>query len=108
MNVIIPLDSANDGAPWTQRTVLDGVAYRLQLRWNSRAELWTLRIRDDAGALLAGPLPLLGGWSPTFGLRVLEGLPPGLMGFIVRSENGREVGLGELAARGLLVYQEAT
>ena len=104
----IPTNPPEDGAPWTQRTVLDGVAYRLQLRWNSRAELWTLRIRDDAGALLAGPLPLLAGWSPNVGLTVLEGLPPGMLLFAVRSESGREVGLGELAARGLLVYQEAT
>lgn len=108
MTVRIPLDASTDGAPWTQRTVLDGVAYRLQFRWNSRQGVWTMRVRSDAGELLAGPLPLLAGWSPTMGLRVLPQLPSGVMGFSVQSEQGREVGLEELATRGVLVYQEAT
>jgi len=104
----IPTEPPRDFAPWTQRTVLDGVAYRLQFRGSSRQEVWTLRLYGDAGVLLAGPLPLLAGWSPNAGLTVLEGLPPGAMLFSVQSEQGREVGLEELATRGVLVYQEAT
>lgn len=41
------------------RVDLDGVVYRLQIRWNSVAEAWIMDVLSDAGTLLRGGIPLV-------------------------------------------------
>ncbi len=50
---------------FTQRTVLDGVAYTISGRYNGRMERWVISIQDEGGADLLMGLPLVADWILT-------------------------------------------
>ena len=72
-----------------QNVVIDGVVYRMDVRYNGRMERWIIGLSDAEGnALLAG-IPLLPSYPLTEKFRgCIENLPAGQ--FLIVDETGAE------------------
>jgi hypothetical protein len=106
ITVDIPL---SQGAPlpyFDMQTLLDGVTYTLQFRWNVRCSAWFLDVLDEAGqtVVMAG-LKLVADW-PLAAYRTGARLPGALV-FVDTSGNGQDPGLTDLGIRVLMLYFSA-
>ena len=101
--VIIPL---NVYANQELETVLDGVTYIFQIRYNQRIDAYTFNL------LSANRTPLVSGVRIVNDYSLLsrytnEDLPPGKLVAIDQEQSGADVSYDELGGRVVLAYQEA-
>ncbi len=105
--VLVPTVSGPDAPPYVQRTLLDGLPYRLSFRWNERSGVWCLSIGTESNDLVCGPISIRN-WVPLLGqYRGTPGLPPGELVAMAFTDHGRDAGHEELGTRVQLYYAEA-
>ena len=103
--LLIPLEA--EGPYFGQGVELEGRAYRLDFRWNTRTEQWVIDVFDGGGASLVTGVrgvinvPLL----QKYGLR--EDLPPGELFLLDSTGQDLEATLNDLGSRVELVYLPA-
>jgi len=86
---------------------LEGATYRLELRWNERAQAWFLALYDAAGDVLAaGRAVALG--ADLRGRSADARLPPGILLAVDTSGENRDAGRDDLGERVKLLYVEST
>lgn len=91
----------------SQTLLLEGSLFTVDLRWNSRAQAWSLDMYDGNGVLLAGGVrivadaPLL----ERFGLR--KDFPAGEILALDTSNAGEDPGFADFGTRVLFVYMTA-
>jgi hypothetical protein len=91
----------------SQTLSLDGVLFTLELRWNSRAQAWSMDLYDAASNLLAGGLRLVADTPllERFGKR--DDFPAGDFIAFDSSAQGLDPGYEDLGTRVSLLYVTA-
>jgi hypothetical protein len=104
---VIPTLTGPETTPQVLRVTLDGEVYQLAIRYNERAAMWRMDIRNDSGTALASGLSLRNAGLPA-NLCVfrLDGLPKGLLLASPTTTSTADAGLEELGGRVLLTYQQ--
>lgn len=103
---LIQIPLRNDLDNYEFSTDLDGVAYKIEIVWNTRANLWSLILKDDEANILIGAIPLVVN-SDLFGRFQLDNLPKGIMTLYDTSETYIEAEKTDLGVRCVLLYDEA-
>lgn len=104
----IATQTGPEAGPQVISCVLNGSLYQLYLRYNERAGMWRLDLKDDTGNALASGLSLRNMGIPANGCLLLQqGLPPGLLGAVAQASPGIDANAEELGARVKLMYLEA-
>lgn len=84
-------------------TVLDGIQYVLNFRWNGRAGAWYMDVLDeDEDPIRQGIAVVLGA---ALGRRCVDPrYPPGVIYAVDTSGTGRDAGIDDLGSRVLLYF----
>jgi hypothetical protein len=102
---VVPTDhSTQQVPPYSQRSVLSQVTYALGLRWNARANVWTMGVKAANGTLLADSIPIRNGLPVGFWASTVAGYPPGNFFAIPVDHNPDDAGQDQLGGRVLLTY----
>jgi hypothetical protein len=101
--ILIPLRNDLDAYEFT--IDLDGRTFNFEVQWNSRAEQWTLIIRDDGQTELLGAIPLIVN-SDLIGRFRDEKLPLGVLTLFDTSGANRDPAKADLGVRCVLLYEE--
>src|SRR6266404_1150818 len=97
------LPTLTDGTQfYTQRVVLDGVAFVLQFSWNARDSSWYVLILDSSANPLLSRRLAVG--SPLLGRFKIQGLPAGEIMAMDTSGQDLDAGLTDLGGRVQLLY----
>lgn len=92
------------GAPFQRFQVeLDKVVYGFDLRWNHRAQLWSMTLLDAAGTILAASICLRFGTLLLPAVRPLS-FPPGALLLVDAAANTGELTLENLGVQIEIVY----
>jgi hypothetical protein len=100
----IPLRSYPD---YVLQTDLDGQTYTLRVRWNQRAEWWSLDLATVDGTPIVSGRKLVTCW-PLLRRVVHASRPPGELYLLDLQQRGEEPTYDELGARFALFYVEAS
>lgn len=101
----VPTQTGPEAEPQVISATLDGQLFQLYFRFNERAGMWRLDLKDDTGNALASGLSLRNMGIPANGcIQSQNGLPLGLIGAYTATDPGIDAGLEELGGRVKVVY----
>ena len=104
MSAVIQL--RNDLTYFDIQAPLDGATYTLEMRWNTRALAWFMRLlNEQADTIIVGDTKVVADWP--IALYITGRLPPGLLVFWDTSGAGLDPGLNDLGQRVQLLYYTA-
>lgn len=88
---------------YIQEVTLDGAVYRLHIKWNHRAQHWSMDILDIDENVLVGGISLMVEYPLLFQYQYRE-IPPGAMAAVDPADPYTELGRHDLGSRSQLVY----
>lgn len=102
----IPIDNDDDSPALKMRTVLEGVEFLLEFKWNTRDLRWNISFlsSQDDPILMGIPLNINSELLERF---EIDELPPGKMILFDSTGKTNEAGLSDLGARCKLLYQNS-
>lgn len=101
------LPARSDVAFYDFEVDLEGRSYVFELRWNARAGLWFLTLRDAAGEVIVANRAVVLASRLTGGSADPR-LPPGTIVAVDTGIENKDPGREDLGGRVLLVYAEST
>lgn len=102
--VLIPVTNDPES---TVTTKLEGVVYKLHLRWNVRASAWYLDILDNDDNVLAASRKLVCEWPLTVLRDSDPTMPPGVLWCRDTQGQYTDPTLDDLGTRAVLYYEES-
>lgn len=101
--MIYGIPTSNKESVYTQRTILDGVEYELQFRFNTRESNWYVDLLDTDGNYLAAGRKVVVD-SVLWKGETSDSMFPGFLYAIDSTLRGNEAGLRDLRDRVWLMY----
>jgi hypothetical protein len=98
----IPLRSDLDNYEFS--VDIDSITYLFEIQWNTRNEQWCLIVKNEAGDVLVGSVPLLVNYS-LLGRFKLNTLPQGVLFLFDTSGRYADPAKADLGNRCILLYE---